>query len=103
MANELVRELQKKAAEARSGGYLKLKDGETMTLVKTAEAETAVGNFGTQVVFAVQKEDGSKARLAFKVGHPAIDPINDLKVGGKFKVKRTGTTQKDTRYTVVVL
>jgi hypothetical protein len=103
MANQLIKELNKKALEARAGGFLKIKDGETITLVKVAEGETSVGQFGTQAVYAVSKEDGTKAKFALKIGHPILDKVDDCKVGGKFKVKRTGSTQKDTRYEITLL
>lgn len=103
MANPLVLEMQKKAAEARSGGYLKLKDGETLLLTKLAESEVAVGQYGTQSVYAVEDEQGKRSRIAFKIGHPAVDSLEALKIGAKFKIKRTGSGQKDTRYTVTAV
>lgn len=103
MSNPLIKDLQKKAADARGQGFLKIKDGETLQLKKTAEGDTNVGTFGTQAVFAVEKQDGTKAKLAFKIGHPANDKIDSCEVGKSFKIHRTGSTQKDTRYEVTLL
>ena len=82
---------------------MKVKDGETLEVKKLQESVLDAGKFGTQAVYLVETAEGKKIKLAFKIGHPAIPPMEEIKVGGKVRVKRTGTTQQNTRYEITAL
>jgi len=98
MANKAVSELQKQAKESRMKTFLKLKDGETQELKKKSESELGYGKYGAQAIYQVETSDGKTVSLAFTIGHPGIDFMEDLALNAKFSMKRSGTGKDDTRY-----
>jgi hypothetical protein len=100
MANQAVKEIQKQAREARMKGFVKMKDGDVLILKKLADSKLGYGKYGAQAIYSVENEKGEQSQLAFGIGHPAIDVIEEFPVGAKFKIKRTGTTRDDTRYEI---
>jgi hypothetical protein len=98
MANKAVVELQKQAKEARMKTYLKLKDGETQSLIKRSESELGYGKYGAQALYQVETSDGKVVTLALGIGHPGIDFVEELAMNAKFSMKRTGSGKEDTRY-----